>query len=900
MRTLRALLVRLGGAFGKPRRDRELTDEIESHLQLHIDDGLRAGLTLDEARRHAARQFGGREATKERYRDRRGLPVVETLVQDVRYGWRTFRKNPTFAAVAVLTLALGIGATTAIFSVVYGVLLKPLPYPHADRIVGIWEQRPTGERSSMTTLNYLDYANQSTVFERIAATTGCCGLVTLSNGARPPLELSALRVSSPYFDILGAKAELGRTFVAGDDQPGRDRVVVLSHGLWASEFSSDAALIGQPIRLDREAYTVVGVMPANSPFDRAWNRIWLPLSFGPDRMTRNYHWLISLSGGALGLLKPDVTLERARSEMSAISARIARDYPNSNNGWGVVVDPYVTTIVDTDLRQSLYLLFASVGVVLLIGCFNLANLMLARGLVREREVAIRLALGVSRKRLIQQFLTESLLLSLSGGLVGLVVGYMTTIGLKTALLGQTYNPGLPNVAPAEATIEINASVLIFTLTLSVLTGVAFGLVPALRLSRTAAADSIGLNSKVSAHRDHRLRSALIITEMALSFVLLTSAGLLIRSLFEMQHANTGFDTTNMLTAALPIQENRFPETEQLNRYLQQIVANVQSVPGVRDVALTDGLPLQGVPSGRFFQVAGHPAVDRARRPIGDLKTVSPSYFRTLRLNVREGRGLSDGDRSGSPLVTVINETMARRYFPNENPVGQHLLMDVASATQSGPHEVPWEIVGVISDERLTPFDDKREHAALYLTYEQSPSHFAGLVVRAALPPSAIQESVRKAVSAIDEDQGLTDVKTFEQLKSESMASDRLRSWLLSVFAAMALLLAGIGIYGVIAYSVIQRTHEIGIRAALGATAGALLTLILRRGMTLTVIGLALGWIMALAVTKLFSTFLFGVRSSDPLTLGATAGILAAVAAIACYIPARSATRIDPAVALHAE
>jgi predicted permease len=816
--------------------------------------------------------------------------VFGSTVRDARHAVRVLCKSPWTTIVALLTLALGIGATTAVFSLIDAALLKPLPYPNANRIVGMWEIRPTGERNAIITRNYLAYANQSTVFEHIAATTGCCGSITFSGGTAP-IELRALRVSASYFDILGATPALGRTFAAGDDRPGRDRVVVLSHALWSSQFGSDTALIGRAIRLDAELYTVVGVMPARTPFDRSWVQLWLPLSFTSERMSRTDHWLLSPTGGALGLLKPGVTLDRARAELHAISVRLAADHPDTNRGWGVAVEPYAAIIVGNHLQQSLYLLLAAVGAMVVLACVNLANVMLTRGMARQREVAIRLALGAGRTRLIQQFLTEAVLLSLSGGLLGVAVGY-AILPIAAAALP-------PYALPPEAVIVIDARVLTFTFALSVLSGIAFGLAPAVASTRQTAGASVGLHRLAGMRDRHRgLRSVLVVTEVALAFVLLTGAGLLIRSVFKMQHADTGFTTTNLLTAYLPIKEHRFADPEQLNRYLGHIAAAITSLPGVHDVALSDGLPFQGVPTGMFFQIVGRPVVELGRRPLCDFKTVSASYFRALGLRVRNGRGLSERDRSGSPYVTVINDTMAHLFFPHDNPVGQHLLMQVTLPGTT--EEAAWEIVGVIADERLTPFDDRRTHPAAYVTNEQSRALSSGLLVSTALDPARIEESVRRAVFAIDKDQAITDIKTVEQLKSESMASDRLRSSLLGVFATIALLLSAIGLYGVISYSVVQRTHEIGIRAALGATAADLVRLVLGHGMALTGAGLTVGFVSACGASRLLSTFLFGVGPSDPITLGVTAGILAIVAALACYLPAREATRVDPLVALRSE
>jgi putative ABC transport system permease protein len=486
-------------------------------------------------------------------------------------------------------------------------------------------------------------------------------------------------------------------------------------------------------------------MPENSPFDRTYTQIWLPLAFGPDRMNRRFHWLLSLTGGALALLKPGVTLDRARAEMETIAARLSVAYPNTNKGWSAVVEPYASVVVGKDLRQSLSLLFGAVGMVLLIGCVNLANVMLARGLAREREVAVRLALGAGRVRLVRQFLSESVLLSLAGGLLGLIVGYVTTGTLRAALIGLPLNPSGPNFIPAEAVIGLDPRVFIFTVALSIVCGVGFGLAPAMATVRTSHPDAISIGGRATATVAHRrLRSALIVAEVALAFILLSGAGLLIRSFFKMREADTGFDATNVLTAEISTREHRFASAGQLHAFMRQIMTNVGALPGVTDVAFTNGMPLQGTPTRTFFQIAGHALVDRALRPLSDYKVVSPAYFRALGLRLRRGRTLSDLDREDTRLVAVINETMARMYFANEEPVGQRLVMETPQfgGTQVMGPDVPWEVVGVIADERLTPFDDKREHPAVYVTNEQSPAAgFAGLVLRASFDPLRMEEAL---------------------------------------------------------------------------------------------------------------------------------------------------------------
>jgi putative ABC transport system permease protein len=809
------------------------------------------------------------------------------LLQDLRYGVRTLSKSPSFVIVSLLTLALGIGANTAIFSFVDGVLLKPLPYADADRIMRVLEKPPGAPRNGISTLNYLDWSHQNTVFEYMAAQRG--GSATLT-GKGDPIQLREALVSAHYFDIFRPQAVLGRTFAADEDQAGKSHVVVLSHAIWESQFGADPKLVGNTIRLDGEPYTVIGVLPEGSSFDRSFAQVWTPLVFKPENMTRNFHWF-----GSFAKLKPGVTLEAARKQMDTIGARIAHDYPDSNKGWGVVVERFSDVIVEQNLKQSLYVLLAAVGMVLLISCANIANLTLARGSSREREIAIRAALGGQRKRIIQQFLTESVLLSLCGGVLGLALGYAGMAALKAAVP--------PNSLPDTADVVLDLRVLAFTLALSVLTGIVFGLAPAMVTTSMNLAGIMKDRARNTSPGFGRktLRSALVVTQVALAFVLLTGAGLLIRSFFRLQQADLGFDSSNVVTAELPIPNERYPDPRQLNIYLRSILANLSSVPGVRDVATTSALPMQGWGYGMPFQIAGQPLVDRANRQDCFFKMISPSYFRALGMKLRRGRGLNDHDVAGAPPVTVINETMVRKYLPNQDPIGKRILIQqiVPGKTQLGP-EIAWEVVGVVADERVNDLDEKQDSPGIYVTNDQSPAYFGGLVVRASLNPLFLQKAIQKAVYEVNKEQALTNIKTLDQLKSESMANDRLRSILLAVFAAIALALSAVGIYGVVSYTVAQRTNEIGIRAALGASSGNLLGLALRGGMWMMAAGLALGCAGALGFARLLSTLLFGVGTWDTATIATVAAVLALVGLMACYIPARRAAHVDPMVALRYE
>ena len=522
-----------------------------------------------------------------------------SLKQDIRFGARTLLRNPGFAVVSTLTLALGIGANTAIFSYVDGILLKPLPYQHPERICMVWEKPPGGDRNGISTLNYLDWANQNRVFDHIAAQRGDSMTLT---GADKPVQLRAAKVSAGYFEIFGIRAALGRTFVQGEDQQGKPHVAVISNKLWQSQFGGAKDIVGRKIILDAEPYEIVGVLPAESPFDRRYSEIWTPFVFEPKDMTRNFHWFV-----AYARLKEGVTLEQARAQMKIIGERIAGLYPDSNRGWGVTVDRFEDRIVGDQLRTSLYVLLGAVAAVLLIGCANLANLALARGTSREREVAIRASLGAGRWRLVRQFLTENVLLSLAGGALGLALGYAMVAGL------QAVTP--PFSLPSEANVQIDLPVLLFTLVISVVTGIVFGLAPALHAASPKLAETMkegGRGSTAGGSRG-RLRSALVITETALAFILLTGAGLLIRSFDRLLNVPTGFDTTNVLTMSLPLSPTRIKDADQAVQYTRRVMNNTGALPGIREVALTSALPLQGWGYGMPFQITGKPFKDRANR-----------------------------------------------------------------------------------------------------------------------------------------------------------------------------------------------------------------------------------------------------------------------------------------------
>ena len=807
-------------------------------------------------------------------------------LKELRHSVRTLRQSPGFTAVAILTLAIGIGANTAIFSFVDAMLLKPLPYPDADRIVRVMEKPPRGARNGISTLNFLDWQRDNTVFDFMSAQTG--DAVTLTGGSEP-IQLRGALVSAGYFKVFGAEPELGRTFLPGEDELGKHHVAVISHAVWASQFGSDPSIVTRTVLLNNEPHTIVGVLPARSAFDRAPVQIWRPLAFRPSNMTRDFHWMISFAR-----LKDGVTLAQARANMDAIGKRIENDFPASNKGWGVVVEPYAETLINPQARTIILLLLSSTGFLLLIGCANLANLALARGVSREREVVVRASLGAGRWDLIRQFLTENVLLSICGGLFGLAIGYglMKAMGLMLP----------PFTLPREVNASIDARVLLFALIVSIATGMLFGMAPALQATKpdlAAAMKEEGRGSSGGAGR-RRLRDSLIVAEIALAFMLLVVSGLMMRSFLGLLNIDAGFDSNNLLTMRLPVTIEQFPEPEQMNRYLREVRTAVEAVPGVRETAYSCAAPMQGTCYGMPMQVASKPRVDVANRDGGFYKVVSPSYFSALGIKPIKGRLLADTDTSNSPPVLVMNERLANRYFPKEDPIGQRILIQkiVPGKTELGD-DIAWEVVGVIGDEKIGGPEDVQS-AGVYVSNEQTPVYGMVLNIRASVNPLTLQQPITAAIRSVNKDQAISDIRSVDQIRDQSMGGRRLVSVLLGTFATVALVLAGLGIYGVISYNVAQRTREMGIRAALGATERSLLRLILDRGVRLTLVGLAIGTGGAIALTRLMATLLFGVGARDPLTMVSGGVILAGVAIIASYVPARRATRVDPVVALRYE
>jgi len=787
------------------------------------------------------------------------------LIRDLRYGLRLVRRSPGFAAAAASCLALGIGANTAIFSVVDAVLWKPLPYQDPERLVLVWEKPPQFERNTVSAPNFVDWREQNQVFEGMAAASA--GSAVLS-GVDPPEELAGARVTHNYFQLLGAAPFAGRLFL-----PEEERAVLLSHRFWRRRFGADRGLLGRTLALNGESYTVVGVLKPNSKFDRGRTEVWMPLVFDRRVWRRDYHYLT-----VLARLPRGVTLQQARAGMDTIARRLEQEYPNSNRGWGARVEPLQEQVAGRQLRQTLLLLFATVTLVLLIGCANVANLMLARGAARQREVAVRAALGAGRARLVRQFLAESTVVAALGGALGLGLAYGLT-KVVAALLP-------PFSLPSEAVVRIDARVLLFTLVMSLAAGLLFGLAPALRASASTQIASATRAPRVSASR------ALVVSEVALAVVLLIGAGLLIHSFLRLEAVDPGFRGQGVLTMRLSLPPARYPEPAQVTTFYREALRRLRALPGVEDAALVSTLPLEGFGIGMTFQIEGRPPVTISERPVTHFQIVSPSYFRALRIPMERGRDLDDRDTPETTPVAVVNRTLARRYFNLQDPLGRRLVILSASGTPEA-----WQIVGVSGDVKISGLAGE-EGPEVYVAHAQRPQHGSRLVARAGGPdPMTWASAARSAISSIDRDQPVTDLKTMNQVEAEALSQPRLRTWLLGLFAGIALLLAALGIYGVMSYSVTQRTREIGIRMALGAEPSDVRRLVVRQGMTLALAGMALGLAAALALNRVLANLLYGVTSTDPVTFLGVALLLGMVALAACYLPARRATRVNPTEAL---
>jgi putative ABC transport system permease protein len=881
---VRAFLMRLIAVFVSGRSERDLSAELESHLQLHIDDNLKAGMTPPEARRRALIALGGVDQTKEQYRDRRGLPAVESIARDLRYGIRTLRRSPGFTIAAVLILGLGIGVNSAIFTVVNAVVLKALPFADADRIMRLWHTPPPtlfagSPIFALSPANFVDWEAQNKVFERMAIYRAGRQVLT---GSGAPDAVVTFRASADFLPILGVSPTLGRGFTRDDDSAGGQRTALLSDAFFRSRFGSDPSTIGRTIVLNRVPHTVIGVVPGAPVFiNRA--QVYVPLAWSPkDRAVRSNHNYLGIAK-----LKPEVDVARAQSDLTAISQRLEAQYPDDNKDWGALVLPLQEDMIG-DVRDSLLLLLGAVALVLLIACANLANLMLVRTHGRAKEIALRGALGGGRRRVIQQLLAEGLVLGVGGGLAGFAAAYY-----GVDLLKATFATALPRVDE----IAVDARVLVFTAAVAVTTGLLAAFVPAWQLTGRDANEAL----KTGAGRGHssaganRVRNLLVVSEVALALMLLIGAGLLMRSLTGLRAVDPGFDASNVLTATINIPSAKYATPEQRNQFFDRALQHVRALPGVESAAWVDTLPLQGNGSTQYVMVDGMPPMKESEMPVVAVRLASSGYFHTARIQMRAGRDFSEADGYGKPRVVIVSENTAKRFWPGENPLGKRITLTMMT-------KEPAEVVGVVREVKTGALDasEADSETAVYAPAAQFAYDGSTLAVRTATAPRTLTQAMVNAIHSIDPELPVLDIATLEEVVEESLGQRPLAMMLLAGFAALALLLASVGVYSVLAYTVRQRIREIGIRMALGAPVRGVLRLVVIEGLKPTLIGVALGLVLAAGLVRVMETLLYGVSQYDPGTFSAVALIMLCVGVAATLLPAYRATRVDPLVTLRAE
>ena len=806
---------------------------------------------------------------------------MDHLKQDIQYAFRRLFKSPGFTLVAVATLALGIGANSAIFSVVNGVLLKPLPYPESDRLVGVYHVTE-GQREVMSGPNFIDVTGAAKSLENAAAVNSTD--ITLT-GDGEPVRLDIARVSASLFNVLRVRPMLGRTFNADENTPGKTDVVVLSHALWKGRFGGDPSIVGKHIMLDGVSKEVIGVMPAGFAYPVA-REAWLPIKYDESFVSKQRAaWYLRV----VARLKPGVTPQQSAAEVETLGKNLARQYPAANEGVGMTTFPLQEAMVG-DIRGSVLVLLGAVGFVLLIACANVANLLLARAAARETEMAVRTALGARRGRLVRQLLTECVILSLAGGALGLLLGVW-----GVAFLVSLKPQGIPRLDA----VTIDATVVLFTFGIAILTGLAFGVVPALHSTRGALSGSLkeGGRGAVTSRGGARIRGVLVVVEMALAVMLLAGAGLLMRSFVRLQSVDPGFNPVQTLSFELSLPDVQYATEPRQVAFFDQLLPRLRALPGVRAADAVMMLPLTGNNFNISFEVAGRPPISPALQPTMEVRVATPGYLSEMGIPLKRGRGFTDDDKAGTPPVVILTETSAQKFFPNEDPIGKTIKLGWGRG--AGKPKAGGEVVGIVGDVKGASLSEPNL-PQIYLPYRQWPVESMSVVMKTTTPPESLVAAVRQEVHAIDPNLPVSGVGTLEKIIAESISQPRFYMMLLAIFASVALLLAAIGIFGVLSYAVSQRTREIGIRMALGAPGRTVVGLIVRQAMILVASGVAAGTIAALLVSKTITGMLFSVAPTDPVTFGSVAAVLVAVALFASYLPARRATRVDPIVALRAE
>ena len=801
---------------------------------------------------------------------------MSTLPGDVRYALRSLRKAPGFAMLAVLVLAAGIGATSAIFSLIDGTLIRPLPYADADRLLMLWEHPPGYARNRVSPLNFLDWSEQNRSFAAIAAVAGGGRTLTTSSGVAERVPGQA--VTTAFFDVLGIKPIAGRMFVPDDEA--QSNVVIVSERFLRSHLPADAGAVGRVLRLDGQPFTIIGIVPARFqilfPAD-----IWTV--FRPQRTPeqRRQHYL-----QVIARLRPGLTIEAARSDMDVVAANIARVAPETNKGWTVRIEPLRDALVSGELRSTSLVLGGVVGFVLLMACANVANLLLARGIGRGREMAVRAALGASRGQIARLLFVESIVLAALGGAAGLAVSW-TALGAAPAFVP-------PGLLPEGIPMRFDARVAFFTTALTCLTGILFGMAPAWHAARTAPGEMLSAGGRASTGGAGRLRAVLAVAEVGGAIVLLAGAGLLVRTLASMVAQDTGYHAESVLTMGVNLPTSRYPDQGQVLNFFRRAEAALASIPGVRSVGFVDNLPLDGWDIGQAIDIAGDPPTDAASRKSAHYQITSPRYFETLGIQLAQGRAFTNRDAAGAPQVCIVNEEFVRRFLKGRVPLGAIVKVSNMGPGQESP--VAREIVGVIRQVAIAA-GEKEMAPEIYVPMEQNVWYWSSIALKTAGPPASVAAAARAAIASVDRDQPVTRLRTMDEVAAEATRAPRFRAALVGTFAAIALALAAVGIFGVLTFSVRERMREFGIRVALGATANDILRLVLRAGLTIAVTGVAIGLAAAAILTRTLSSLLFGVTPLDPVTFVAAPAVLVATAVVAAAIPAIRAIRVDPAVTL---
>jgi len=875
-RWLHIIARRFQSLLHRNRLERDLEDELRDHLERQAASYQAQGMTPDAARAAARRGFGGVEQVKEAVRDTRGLRWLDELLQDLRYAGRTLRRAPAFTAVVVATLALGIGANTAIFSVVKGVLLTPLPYRDPSRLVIVWESKGPSTRNVVNPGNYLDWHDRATSFSGLALMTWVGLTFTDGQAERVP----GRAVTPDFFDVLGAAPALGRTFTVDESRLNAPRVIVLSDALWRRRFGADPAIVGQAVGVAGGTARVIGVMPPTfHPMPLGHEQYWEPLPLDWSNRTRNGRYAM-----VVGRLKDGATLESAQTDMSRVARQLESEAPHFDTGWGVTVLPLMEQVVG-DAQRTLLMVLGAVSLVLLIACANVANLMLGRAAARGREMAVRASLGASRWRLVRQTLAESVTLALAGGAAGALLAAWGVHGLVAAA---------PPEVPRIADVRLDLTVLAVTGVVSMAAGVLFGLPAALSRSGAAIQGVPAATTRVTAGLPTtRLRGVLVIAQMSLAIVLLVGAGLMVRSLRRLIAVDPGFDPANLSALDITLPDATYPDSLRRVAFYDRLLESVRNIPGVQRAGITNWLPMTSGNSTTSYAVVGRPEPAAGQRPGAAIRTVDPGYFDAMRIPLKRGRLLAPGDRLGTVPVAVISEAMAEQQWPGQDPIGQHIKVDWWHPDASV------EIVGVVGDARHDGLDATLR-PTLYFPFAQESQGGMTLVLRSPVPPATLTRMVRGTVADLDKALPVADAETMYQHIAETMADRRYPAFVLGLFAVLALILAAVGIYGVLSYTVGQRTREIGVRLALGARPGDVLRTVLGGGLRLTLIGVALGAIGAGLAAETLTKLLYGVRPLDPTTFGLVSLVLVGVALLAMAAPARRASRVDPMVALRSE